>query len=82
MKNILIWKYKAIEINKENKSENAYVDYDTLTMKERTKKNFFDETNGELKFQFMFKDPLNEENSSSGKWFGIENELFKKLLVD
>ena len=71
-----LWKYKMIE----DKKENIYGYYDTCTIKEWVKQNYFESPDDNTTFQFLFKDILNKNNINANKWFNKDNALFQKIL--
>ena len=76
---IFLWKYKIIEKN-ENKKESIYGDYDTCTMREWIKQKYFESSDDNTSFLFLFKDMLNKNNNNANKWFNKEDNLYKKYL--
>ena len=82
IENIFLWKYKIIETDKDkkDKKETIYGDYDTCTMKDWVTQKFFESSDPNVEFQFMFIDTLNKKNINANKWFNCDNILYKKIL--
>ena len=78
---IFLWKYKIIEKNKKNK-ESIYGDYDTCTMREWVKQKYFESSDDNTSFLFMFKDMLNKNNNNANKWFSNKDNLYKQYLIN
>ena len=76
---IFLWKYKIIEKNEKNK-ESIYGDYDTCTMREWIKQKYFESSDDNTSFLFMFKDVLNKNNINANKWFSNQDNLYKQYL--
>ena len=76
IENIYSWKYKT----KIDNEEQIFESFSIKTIKKWIKENYFNETEN-IKFYFMFIDPINKENNKdSNKWFDTKSDLYKKYL--
>jgi hypothetical protein len=76
IENIYSWKYKT----KIDNEEQIFESFSIKTIKKWIKENYFNEKEN-IKFYFMFIDPINKENNKdSNKWFDTKSDLYKKYL--